>query len=124
MILGSLIKDFYCSLRNDRHEILADIDDKLGGTDRGQNPHELLESALSACTIMTIQSYAKRKGYILDTLEVKVSIEKEGEENLITKEITFPDSLDEEVKSKLLQIASKCPIHKLLTSNVTIETTH
>ena len=71
-----------------------------------------------------VQSYAKRKGYILDTLEVKVSIEKEGEENLITKEITFPDSLDEEVKSKLLQIASKCPIHKLLTSNVTIETTH
>lgn len=122
MIKGKLIEDFYCSLASDSNEIFSDVDMNLGGSCQGLNPHEILEAALSACTMMTIQSYAKRKKILLNSLEVNVSIDREGDHSSLTRSIKFDENLDKDVESKLLEIAEKCPIHKLLVSNISIDT--
>lgn len=122
MIKGKLIKDFHCSLSNEVSEIFSDVEMNLGGSCKGLNPHEILEAALSACTIMTIQSYAKRKGISLENLSVGVGIDSEGSESFLTRDIQFDDNLDVDVRESLLKIANKCPIHNLLVSDIRIST--
>lgn len=103
--------------------IISGVPEKLGGRDEGPNPHELLEAALAACTIITVQMYADRKGIPLESTDVKVNTVSEGaEKSVISREISFRGNLTTEQKTRLAEIADKCPIHKLLQSSVTIET--
>lgn len=105
------------------HSILAGLPEKLGGQDEGMDPHELLESALAACTILTAQLYANRKGIPLESTDVQVRILSEGAETQMSLEISFRGDLTDEQKARLTEIVGKCPIHRLLTSKVSIETT-
>jgi putative redox protein len=102
------------------HSIISDIANDLGGDDLGLNPHELVEAALAACTTQTVLMYAGRKGWELPELRVEVKILKEAEESNIDIEIHFGD-IPAENKVRLMEIAKKCPIHKLLKSKITIE---
>ncbi len=104
------------------HEIVSDVSASIGGQDQGMNPHEILESALAACTSITIKMYAKRKNMKLDDVEVVVQILSEGKESVISRKIKLVGTLSSEESSKLMDIADKCPIHKLLMSQVTIQT--
>lgn len=122
MINGNIVENYACELRSENHKIIADVDSSLNGTDLGMNPHEILESALAACTLMTIKMYAQRKNIELGLLDVKVKILKEGIESTIDRKINFDKSLDNEMKAKLLNIANRCPIHRLLISNIDILT--
>lgn len=122
MINGNIVENYACELRSEKHKIIADVDSSLNGTDLGMNPHEILESALAACTLMTIKMYAQRKNIELGLLDVKVKILKEGIESTIDRKINFDKSLDNEMKAKLLNIANRCPIHRLLISNIDILT--
>lgn len=103
--------------------IISGVPEKLGGRDEGPNPHELLEAALAACTIITVQMYADRKGIPLESTDVKVTTVSEGAESVISRELSFRGNLTPEQKTRLTEIADKCPIHKLLESKVTIQTT-
>lgn len=104
------------------HQVVSGVTKQNGGDDEGMNPHELLEAALASCTIITVQMYANRKAWPLESTEVLVTTDSEGAESHLTRQITFRGNLDEEQKTKLMEIANKCPIHKLLESNVKIET--
>lgn len=104
------------------HEVRADTNEQNGGQDQAMNPHELLESALAACTSITVKMYAKRKGMKLSDVEVQVHTESEGKESVISRKINLIGDLSEEEKTRLLEIADKCPIHKLLTSQISIKT--
>lgn len=105
------------------HTFISDIRPKIGGTDQAPDPHELLESALAACTIMTVQLYADRKGWPLESTHVKVTIDKEGKDSHIQREVSFKGSeLTQEQRAQLLVIADKCPIHKILMSQMQIST--
>lgn len=101
--------------------IISGVQASLGGHDEGPNPHELLEAALVACTIITVQMYADRKGIPLESTDVVVKIISEGSETVISREISFRGNLTDEQKNRLAEIADKCPIHKLLESKVTIQ---
>ncbi len=103
-------------------QIISDVTPAMGGDDVGLDPHEITEAALGACTSITLAMYAKRKNWNLLDAEVVVKIEKEGSESLISRKIKLIGDLTEEQKASLLAIANKCPIHKLLTSNIQIET--
>lgn len=109
-------------LSNQVHEIVSDVNQALGGNNEGLNPHDLLEGALAACTSITVMMYARRKNINLTDVKVIVKIAKEGEENLIQRDIEFMGPVSLEEKQKLLEIANKCPIHKLLTHKTEIET--
>ena len=122
MIEGRRSGELSAELKVRNHTIIAGIAEKLGGKDEGFDPHEILESALAACTIITVQMYANRKQWKLVSTDVKVKVESEGAQTVISREITFRGELSNEEKDRLLDIANKCPIHRLLTSQVTINT--
>jgi len=104
------------------HEVIADVTEDLGGSNRGPDPHDFLQAALAACTAITVQMYANRKGIPLESVDVKVRIALEGPENQIHREVRLLGRLDEAQKARLLEIAEKCPIHRFLVRGAKIET--
>lgn len=105
------------------HTFSSDAPKAVGGAEVAPDPHELLLGALGACTSITMQMYAKRKGWDLKEVTVKVSEEK-GEQSAskISREITVGGDLAPDQVEALKAIAEKCPIHKLLSSGSQITT--
>jgi putative redox protein len=120
-------------IRTGRHKIIADEPLEAGGTDEGPGPYELLLGALGACTAMTLQIYARRKQWPLEKVEVSLShdriyaqdcaecLTKEGKITRIERYISLTGELSDEQKSRLLEIAQRCPIHRTLTSEISIK---
>jgi putative redox protein len=101
-------------------QLVADEPLDFGGDDLGPAPHELLLAALGACTSMTLKIYADRKGWPLQSVNVKLTAEK-GAEFVIQREIALTGDLTDEQRQGLLAIADKCPVHKTLTRPIKIE---
>jgi putative redox protein len=123
MVQGKRRDGLVAELSVRHHLFLSGVSEKNGGHDEAPSPHELVEAALTACTILTVQMYANRKGYKLESTDVVTKIISEGAETRIGLEISFRGDLQEDERKRLLEIAGKCPIHKLLESNIKIETT-
>ncbi len=104
--------------------LIADEPAEFGGGNEGFSPDELLCSALGACTAATLKMYAGRKGWIVEKLEVSVSFErKPGEVSVVLQRaILLEGVFTAEQTQRLLDIANKCPIHKLLSNQIRIET--
>jgi putative redox protein len=87
-----------------------------GGTDTGPRPTQLLASSLAGCTAITIELYANRKGWDVDGLEVAVDMKSDAtkQPTHFAVEVALPAGLDDEQRRKLMVIAEKCPVHKLL----------
>ncbi|WP_179403202.1 OsmC family protein [Burkholderia guangdongensis] len=105
------------------HELTADVVERLGGHDAGPDPHELLLSALGACTAITVAMYAQRKEIALDGIDVRLEItdERTGQPTKIARAITLSGALTDAQRARLLEIANICPIHRLLTGTVEID---
>ena len=102
--------------------VIADEPIGKGGQDKGFSPKELLASALGACTCATVRMYADHKGWDLEKVEAAVElIDEEGQTKLIRK-LQITGNLDEEQRTRLLTVANACPIHKILTHPIVIET--
>lgn len=122
MIHGSMLKNLTVKLEADGHQILADVKTQAGGDDGGLSPHELLEASLVACTSITVMMYARRRSLPLTDIKVTVDTISEGSESQLSRKIKLEGDLTEEQKGKILEIANKCPIHKVLTSQIKIAT--
>ena len=122
MISGRRLQQYVAELHSATNSLLSDLPESLGGTGSGFDPHELFEAALAACTILTVQMYADRKQWPLESTDVKVHIETEGAQSRLVREISFRGPLDAEQVDRLVSIADKCPIHKLMTSDISIST--
>lgn len=104
------------------HTLVADEPVDAGGSDEGPDPHELLLSALGACTAMTLRMYARRKGWPLDRVSVQISGKKGDSAFEIDRKIALEGVLTDEQRQQLRAIAEKCPVHKTLVGEITIET--
>ena len=104
---------------------VADEPVALGGLDLGPTPHDLVSAGLAACTTQTLRLYAKRKGWPLGPVEVKVSHRRDitvKPVDIFDRVITLNGVLDEEQRQRLLEIAEVCPVHKLLAGGASIST--
>ncbi len=122
MIEGSLDLPYKVTLGDGEHILHSDLSLKEGGDNKAMTPHRLLEASLSACTLMTMQIVAKHKGYSIGGTTVCVTIESEGAQTIIKRTITFDSTLSDDQKEKMTVIANKCPVHKILMSDVQIPT--
>jgi putative redox protein len=104
------------------HRLVADEPLAAGGTDTGPSPYGLLISALGACTSMTISLYARRKAWPLESVTVKLRHSKDKSVDHIERDVELHGDLTEEQRTRLLEIANKCPVHKTLTSEIHIQT--
>ena len=111
-------------IRSATNTIISDEPESIGGTDLGFAPDELLAASLAACTCITLRMYADRKEWALHDVIVEITFDKSTEENKtnIIRSIQLFGDLDNEQRSKLLDIADKCPMHKLLSNPTEIKT--
>lgn len=102
------------------HRLTADEPAEHGGDDMGPSPQELLAASLASCTAITIEMYAKRKGWNVDGLEVDVdySPADRGCRTSFNLVMRMPASLSEEQIARLRVIAAKCPVHRTLEGEV------
>lgn len=102
--------------------LIADEPIDMGGKNLGFSPKELLASALAACTSATVKMYADRKGWDLQEVKIDVDLEfiKENNKTEIIKKIELIGNLDEAQRNRLLAIANVCPVHKILSNTIEI----
>ncbi|MCW7479863.1 OsmC family protein [Leptospira kanakyensis] len=106
-----------------KHSWIADEPASKEGTDLGPMPTELLASSLGACTSITVRMYADKKEYPLDSVEVHVTIDKRSaEDHKFTRVVVLSGNLSTEQRERLLAVANACPVHKLLSGKIEIET--
>jgi len=124
LVKANIGRDHYrVILTAGKNTIIADEPVSNGGGDEGMNPHEILASALGACTCATLRMYADRKEMPLESVHVILSLTHDLENNTnIHREIELIGNLSPEERDRLLAIANKCPVHKTLTNPIIINT--
>ena len=125
---------FRTSISARRHTFVADEPESLGGSDAGPTPYEMLLAALASCMAMTLRMYASRKKWPLDSVEVRLRTKRTHKadcENCETgavgikqleRRITLTGTLSEEQKTRLLQVAERCPVKQALESGIAFTT--
>ena len=116
------------------HLFSADEPRSAGGTDTGATPYDLLVGALGACTTITLRMYADRKQWPLEAVSAVLRHRKvhardcedcestTGFIDYIDRELRLVGPLEEDQRTRLLEIADKCPVHKTLHSEVVVKT--
>ncbi len=135
-VVASLDGDagFTTDMKIGDHYFTADEPVDFGGNNFGPSPYELVAAGLSACTVMTLQMYARRKGWDLQNVEVHTSYSKthaedcaqcESEQAKIDtfhREIRLSGELDDKQRKRLMEIADRCPVHRTLYSETQVIT--
>jgi putative redox protein len=114
---------FAHDLKIGRHNLTADEPEDHGGEDMGPNPQELLAASLASCTAITIEMYAKRKGWNTDGLEVTCDYQP-AERGCVTRfelVMKMPAHLSDDQIERLQVIAAKCPVHRTLEGEVAFD---
>ena len=117
-----------------KHGLTADEPVEVGGNEFGPTPYDLVSAGLGACTAMTLQMYARRKGWDLQEVDVQLSHSKDYVEDQshleaskskidhFERTIRMEGDLDDDQKTRLLEIADRCPVHRTLHSNIRVST--
>ena len=113
------------TLSNGRHVWNADVDKTLGSGDLAPDPHDLLDSALAACTALTLELYIRRRQMPVSGLRVTVDhVEEKNEQGQASYRmhrcLFIEGNLTDAERQRLLEIAGKCPIHRILEGAVNI----
>ncbi len=129
------------SLRNLQNEVrygdgasmITDEPANAGGDGAGPDPYTMVLGALGSCISMTCMLYARRKSWPLERVSVRLRTERihandcaectqtrEGFVQRVQRAVTFEGNLSEEQRTRLQEIAHKCPVHKMLTSEIVI----
>ncbi len=123
---------FLQEVTSGKHHLRADEPVEVGGTDAAPGPYDYLLIALGVCTSMTVGLYARRKQIPLEDITVFLSHSrihakdceecetKEGLLDRIETNIELSGPLTPEQRTKLMEIAEKCPVHRTLKSEINI----
>ena len=117
---------YLCTIAWRNGKLLMDEPENVGGNDLGPDPFSTLLASLAGCTLSTLRMYIDRKGWDIPEINISVNLFQENDAELTTtinRSISFPITIDDDTKNRLLIIADKCPISKLLKGKININTT-
>ena len=129
----TLVEGLQAKIDVRQFEFVADEPVDEGGQDTGPKPTEILLGALGSCAVITAKLYAQRKGWDLQGMEVSLEMERvdpstypsyTGDASIlhvIRKQFSFEGELSDEQRSRLMEIASKCPVARVLQYPVIFE---
>lgn len=109
---------FQLRLRTGKHQLVADEPADFGGLDSGPSPFQLLAAALASCMTMTVRLYADRKGWLVKRIRTGVGHSREPgtkPPDRFDVRLSFDGELDAGERQRLVEIAGKCPVHRVLT---------
>jgi len=122
-VVASIQKENYeTQIVSGEKTVIADEPIDMGGKNLGFTPSELLASSLASCTAITLRMYADRKKWELDEAMINVDFENQPRiaANMVMN-IRLFGNLDEKQRERLVEIAHKCPVHKLLEKSISID---
>lgn len=125
-IEGSIgTQKYLCTISWRNGTLLMDEPENVGGQNIGPDPFSTFLASLAGCTLSTLRMYIDRKGWDIPEIHISLNLTQEnnGElETTISREISFSNEVDEETKNRLLLIAEKCPVSKILKNKILINT--
>ncbi|MEO5777267.1 MAG: OsmC family protein [Flavobacterium sp.] len=117
---------YLCAISWRNGELLMDEPESVGGKDLGPDPFSTFLASLAGCTLSTLRMYIDRKGWDIPEIKISMNMAQKTEpelETFISRTISFSGNVSGEQKERLLAIADKCPISKILKNKITINTT-
>ena len=129
---GLTADGFVCSVQAREHHFIADEPADKGGKDLGPDPYDFLATALGACTVMTLNMYARHKKLPLVGVACEVKHRRvhaddcedykdlEGHIHELSRSISVEGELSEQQRERLLQIAERCPVHRTLEGHIKV----
>ncbi|WP_269226259.1 OsmC family protein [Flavobacterium eburneipallidum] len=117
---------YLCTITWRKGSFFMDEPTSIGGQDLGPDPYTALLSSLASCTLSTLRMYIDRKGWDIPEINIALNMSQENDAEVtttISRTISFPATVDIEIKNRLLIIAEKCPVSKILKNRVVINTT-
>lgn len=121
-ILARRVRGYAHDVEVDGHPVRLDEPPEAGGEGSGPRPTQLLGASLAGCTAITVEMYAQRKGWDVGAVEVDVEMTYEGPvPSRFEVGLRLPAELDEDQRRRLLAIAAKCPVHKVLAGEARVD---
>lgn len=133
-ISGRTGDQFLCSMQLGQHALLADEPEEMGGSNLGPDPYQQLAGSLGACTVMTLNMYARHKGLPVERVICEVAHRRihakdcsdceteSGHISELSRVITIEGDLDDAQRQRMLEIADRCPVHRTLEGEIKIRT--
>jgi uncharacterized OsmC-like protein len=116
---------FQVQVRAGAAQFLADEPAEVGGLGSGPTPYDLVSAGLGACTAMTLRLYARGKGLKLDRVSVSVGHRRRADgppADVFVRRISLEGDLTPQQRTRLIEIAERCPVHRTLERGAAIET--
>lgn len=115
---------YYTEVTAGENQLITDEPIDKGGQNKGFNPFEILATSLASCTAATLKMYIDRKEWAVEEIHVEVELENYPltKRAVFTRNISFEGTIDDEQLKRLHAIADACPVHKLLTNDIEIQT--
>jgi putative redox protein len=104
------------------HIVAADEPLGSGGTDTGATAMELLLGALASCPAVTLRMYAQRKGWELGEIRVDCRLFEDDGARRIERRLRFGAELDEAQRARLLGIADRTPVTRVVMEATPVST--
>lgn len=131
-VSGVTADGFLCNVQAGEHHYIADEPRDKGGSDLGPDPYQFLATALGACTVMTLNMYARHKSLPVTGVNCEVRHQRvhaedcedcetrEGRIHEFARSISIEGELDDAQRERMLQIADRCPVHRTLEGEIRI----
>lgn len=116
---------YLCTISWRNGKLLMDEPENIGGNDLGPDPYSTFLASLAGCTLSTLRMYIDRKEWDIPEINISLNFSQTQNselETIISRRISFSKEITTEQKERLLLIAEKCPISKLLKNKITINT--
>ncbi len=106
------------------HTLRIDEPVAAGGADTGPPPTRLVAAGLAGCIAVTLEMYAERKGWDVGQIEVDVDVTYRDAAPLsFAVTLRLPAELSDEQRKRLLVVAGKCPVHKVIAGETEVTIT-